>query len=55
MQHEHKIYTSRASLCAFGCYLQQTHVLDDLKTLPVPQKKLSMPPGKSSLRHLYLS
>jgi hypothetical protein len=34
-----KIYTSRASLCALGIYLHQRHLLDDLKTLPVPQKK----------------
>lgn len=47
MQHGQKIYTSRASLCAFGCYLQQEHMLDDLKTLPVPQKNLLCPLGKA--------
>lgn len=34
-----KIYTSRASLCALGIYLHQHQLLDDLKMLPVPQKK----------------
>jgi hypothetical protein len=34
-----KIYTSRASLCALGIYLNQHHLLDDLKSLSIPQKK----------------
>lgn len=42
-----KIYTSRASLCALGIYLNQHHVFDDVKTLPVHQKKSApRPMGK---------
>jgi hypothetical protein len=52
MPHGQKIYTSRASLCALGCYLQQERVLDDLKILPVPQKKFSTPRGKNSSKRL---
>ena len=33
------LHTSRASLCALGIYLHQHQLLDDLKMLPVPQKK----------------
>ncbi len=53
MQDAQKIYTPRASLCALGSYFQQEQVLDDLKSLPLAQKKWSMPPGKNWLMRLY--
>ncbi len=46
MQHGRK-YIRHGRLCAFGCYLQREHVLDDLKALPVPQKNLLCPLGKA--------
>jgi hypothetical protein len=48
MQQLQKISTARASLCTLGCYFRQEHVLDDLKMLPIAQKKSSMLPGRNS-------
>jgi hypothetical protein len=45
-----KIYTPRASLCALGCYLMQQHMLDDVLTLPVPQKKGVLYTGRKTHR-----
>lgn len=39
MNNARKIYTSRAGLCALGCYLTQQRVFDDLQRLSLPQKK----------------
>ena len=38
MKDARKIYTPKASLCALGVYLQQQHMFDDFRTLPLPQK-----------------
>lgn len=48
MPHIQKIYTSRASLCALGCYIRQEGFLDDLSRLPLSQKKSCMLPGRNS-------
>lgn len=39
MNTTRKIYTSKASLCALGCYVRQQHLCDDVQTLRLPQKK----------------
>lgn len=39
VKNARKFYTARASLCALGCYLRQQQMFDDLKMLPLPQKK----------------
>ena len=54
MQQPQKIYTARAGLCLLGCYFRQEHRLDDFTTLPIVQKKASMPPGRNSLMPLCL-
>ena len=51
MKNARKMYTSQASLCAFGIYLRHHHLLDNLQDVAIPQKKSTMRHGKNCSMH----